>query len=201
MHMPAAQAHSSASLRSADSPISMHSHALLRLLGAVYRSTPSTTSWASTWASTWRGVPVRRGCGLPASSRLCPLCCQPALVPAASAAGQLLNLPHLQLSRLPAMARLAPGLYYFIISTRHPRHKPCCLPAGALSRMLERGARSVAMVFRALVFTFVPTLVELVAVCALLGASFHARVGGLVVATFGAYAAWTVALTRVRGRL
>ena len=117
------------------------------------------------------------------------------------AAGQLLNLPHLRLPRLPAMARLTPGLYYFIISTRHPRHKPCCLPAGALSRMLERGARSVAMVFRALVFTFVPTLVELVAVCALLGASFHARVGGLVVATYGAYAAWTVALTRVRGRL
>lgn len=33
--------------------------------------------------------------------------------------------------------------------------------AGALSRMLERGARSVAMIFRAIVFTFVPTVLEL----------------------------------------
>ena len=35
---------------------------------------------------------------------------------------------------------------------------------GTLSRTIERGTRSVAMVFRAVVFTFIPTLVELIAV-------------------------------------
>ena len=33
--------------------------------------------------------------------------------------------------------------------------------AGALSRMLERGARSIATIFRAIVFTFLPTTLEL----------------------------------------
>eukprot|EP00887_Chlorella_sp_A99_P002243 scaffold10.g2243.t1 len=66
---------------------------------------------------------------------------------------------------------------------------------GALSRMLERGTRSVAMIFRAVVFTFLPTAVELAAVCAVLARSFHPRVSLLVLATFAAYAAWTVALT------
>lgn len=33
--------------------------------------------------------------------------------------------------------------------------------AGSLSRMLERGTRSIAMIFRAIVFTFVPTALEL----------------------------------------
>ena len=32
---------------------------------------------------------------------------------------------------------------------------------GALSRILERGTRSVSMVFRAVVFTFLPTMVRL----------------------------------------
>ncbi|EFN53974.1 hypothetical protein CHLNCDRAFT_7051, partial [Chlorella variabilis] len=68
---------------------------------------------------------------------------------------------------------------------------------GALSRMLERGARSVAMIFRAIVFTFLPTAVELTAVCIILARAFHPRVSALVLATFAAYAGWTVALTRV----
>jgi hypothetical protein len=41
-------------------------------------------------------------------------------------------------------------------------HSSIHLPrAGALSRMLERGARSIAMIFRAIVFTFLPTALEL----------------------------------------
>jgi hypothetical protein len=63
--------------------------------------------------------------------------------------------------------------------------------------MLERGARSIAMIFRAVVFTLVPTALELVAVCWVLGRAFHPRVSGLVVATFAAYSAWTVGLTWV----
>ena len=66
---------------------------------------------------------------------------------------------------------------------------------GSLSRVLERGTRSVAMVFRAVVFTFFPTLVELVAVCALLWHAFSGAVVALVLATFGLYVAWTILLT------
>ena len=66
---------------------------------------------------------------------------------------------------------------------------------GALSRMLERGARSIAMVFRAVVFTLAPTAVELAAVCVLLSQSFRPSVSLLVLATFAAYSAWTVGMT------
>lgn len=68
---------------------------------------------------------------------------------------------------------------------------------GALSRMLERGARSIAMIFRAIVFTFVPTACELAAVCVILARAFHPRVSAVVLCTFAAYAAFTVVLTRV----
>ena len=54
------------------------------------------------------------------------------------------------------------------------------------------------MIFRALVFTFLPTALELVAVCVILARAFHPRVSALVVATFAAYATWTIAMTRVR---
>ncbi|KAK9836126.1 hypothetical protein WJX81_003499 [Elliptochloris bilobata] len=67
---------------------------------------------------------------------------------------------------------------------------------GALSRILERGTRSVAMVFRAVVFTFIPTAIELVLVCGLLARTFAPAVAALVVATFAAYVLWTAALTR-----
>jgi hypothetical protein len=38
----------------------------------------------------------------------------------------------------------------------------------------------------------------LLAVCVILARAFHPRVSALVLLTFAAYAAWTVALTRVR---
>ena len=56
------------------------------------------------------------------------------------------------------------------------------------------------MIFRALVFTFLPTALELVAVCVILARAFHPRVSALVVATFVAYATWTIVMTRVGGR-
>jgi ABC-type transport system involved in Fe-S cluster assembly fused permease/ATPase subunit len=71
---------------------------------------------------------------------------------------------------------------------------------GALARMLERGARSVSTIFRAVVFTLVPTALELVAVCVLLARAFHPRVSALVAGTFVAYTAWTLALTRAATR-
>jgi ABC-type transport system involved in Fe-S cluster assembly fused permease/ATPase subunit len=66
---------------------------------------------------------------------------------------------------------------------------------GSLSRVIDRGTRSVAMVFRATIFTFLPTAVELVAVCALLWRAFSGAVVGLVLVSFAAYVGWTVAMT------
>ena len=43
---------------------------------------------------------------------------------------------------------------------------------GALQRIIDRGTRSITMVFRAVVFTFLPTAVELTLVCALLWRAF-----------------------------
>jgi ABC-type transport system involved in Fe-S cluster assembly fused permease/ATPase subunit len=72
---------------------------------------------------------------------------------------------------------------------------------GAVARMLERGARSIGMIFRAVVFTLAPTALELVAVCALLAGSFRSHVSLLVLATFAAYTVWTVALTWAATRI
>lgn len=52
------------------------------------------------------------------------------------------------------------------------------------------------MVFRAVVFTFMPTAIELMLVCGLLARTFTPIVSSLVVGTFAAYVAWTAALTR-----
>jgi len=66
---------------------------------------------------------------------------------------------------------------------------------GSLSRTIERGTRSVGMIFRAVVFTFVPTIVELLVVCILLWRAFSPAVVLLVLATFTLYVAWSIALT------
>ena len=42
---------------------------------------------------------------------------------------------------------------------------------GALSKIIDRGTRSVSMMFRAVVFTFLPTFVEMILVCCLLARS------------------------------
>jgi ABC-type transport system involved in Fe-S cluster assembly fused permease/ATPase subunit len=68
---------------------------------------------------------------------------------------------------------------------------------GSLSRVIDRGTRSVAMVFRAVVFTFVPTALELVAVCFLLWRAFSGAIVALVLVAFTAYVAWTIALTQL----
>ena len=68
---------------------------------------------------------------------------------------------------------------------------------GRLSRVLERGARSISLLYRALIFTFLPTLVELCFVCSLLANAFSPAVAGLVGATFVFYVAWTLTLTQM----
>jgi len=68
---------------------------------------------------------------------------------------------------------------------------------GTLNRTIERGTRSVTMVFRAVVFTFLPTAVELILVSALLWHQFHPSLVLTVIATFAAYTAWTVSLAKL----
>ena len=53
----------------------------------------------------------------------------------------------------------------------------------------------MAMVFRAMVFTFIPTAIELVLVCGFLATTFTPLVSGLVVATFLAYVGFTASMT------
>jgi hypothetical protein len=61
------------------------------------------------------------------------------------------------------------------------------------------GTRSVQMLYRAVLFTFAPTALELVFVIAVLAARFSAVTAGLVAATFVLYVTWTLALTQVWG--
>lgn len=67
---------------------------------------------------------------------------------------------------------------------------------GRLSRILERGTRAVQMLYRALIFTLLPTFVNFLFVCSLLGSAFSPAVALCVGATFVAYVAWSVALTQ-----
>ena len=66
---------------------------------------------------------------------------------------------------------------------------------GALARMLERGSRSISMIFRAVMFTLIPTALELVAVCWLLARSFQWQVSAAVAVAFVVYFLWTVFMT------
>lgn len=59
------------------------------------------------------------------------------------------------------------------------------------------GTRSVGMMFRAVVFTFMPTAIELGLVCTLLARRFRPAVALLVLATFVAYVTWTTVMTQV----
>ena len=63
---------------------------------------------------------------------------------------------------------------------------------GKLSRIVDRGTRSVAMVFRALLFTFIPTIIELVLVCVLLWRTFSPLCCATVLCTFTMYVSFTM---------
>ncbi|KAF8062057.1 ATM1 [Scenedesmus sp. PABB004] len=67
---------------------------------------------------------------------------------------------------------------------------------GRLSRILERGTRSIQMLYRAVLFTFAPTAIELVFVVGLLATRFSPLVAGLVGGTFVLYVAWTLTMTQ-----
>lgn len=60
------------------------------------------------------------------------------------------------------------------------------------------GTRSIQMLYRAVLFTFAPTFVELVFVVGLLANRFSPMVAVLVGCTFALYVAWTLSMTQVR---
>lgn len=76
---------------------------------------------------------------------------------------------------------------------------------GAVTRVVDRGTRSVMTIFRAMVFSFFPSFFELILVCAVLFARFSATYVLVTLATFAAFTAWTLIvndrLGRVRSRL
>ena len=68
---------------------------------------------------------------------------------------------------------------------------------GALQRIIDRGTKSVSMVFRAVIFTFIPTFVELALVSAVLWKTFSWHVVAVLLSTFCCYVQWTMHMTGV----
>lgn len=56
----------------------------------------------------------------------------------------------------------------------------------------------MSMIFRAIAFTFVPTVVELALVSVIMARTFSPLVSALVVLTFAAYVLFSIGMTQVR---
>ena len=69
---------------------------------------------------------------------------------------------------------------------------------GGLSRVIERGTKSVEMLLTMAVFHILPTLLEMLLVCGILWALFDWRYAVAALVTVGGYAAYTVAVTEWR---
>ena len=69
---------------------------------------------------------------------------------------------------------------------------------GTLSRILDRGNRSISFTLNAMVFNIVPTTIEVGVVTGLMAYEFGAMHSGVVLGTIGAYTAFTVGITQWR---
>jgi len=69
---------------------------------------------------------------------------------------------------------------------------------GTLSRVLDRGNRSISFVLNAMVFNIVPTTLEVAVVTALMAHHFGPTHAAVVLSTIGAYTAYTVGITQWR---
>src|SRR5690606_38544035 len=69
---------------------------------------------------------------------------------------------------------------------------------GTVARDVERGAAGAGFLMNALLFTVLPTLVEIVAVVAILVIGYDAAYAWIVAGTFSAYAVFTVYFTEKR---
>lgn len=69
---------------------------------------------------------------------------------------------------------------------------------GAVSRVLDRGNRSISYVLSSMVFNVVPTILEIGLVAGILAAKCGAAYAGVTVGTLAAYVAYTVGITQWR---
>ena len=72
---------------------------------------------------------------------------------------------------------------------------------GALTRIVDRGTRSVMTIFRGLIFSFLPTIFELILVCAVMFRTFTPWYAMVTIATFAAYVWWTLYINDRLGQL
>lgn len=72
---------------------------------------------------------------------------------------------------------------------------------GALTRVVDRGTRSVLTIFRGLLFAFLPTLFELVLVCSVLFTTFSGWYVIITLCTFVAFLSYTFSINNRMGAL
>lgn len=80
----------------------------------------------------------------------------------------------------------------------------CCIrfaspsPAGALSRVIDRGTRGINFILSSMVFNVVPTLLEIMMVTGILTYKCGPSLTALTMATIGGYTAFTLSVTSWR---
>lgn len=72
---------------------------------------------------------------------------------------------------------------------------------GALSRVIDRGSRSIDFVLRAMAFRVVPTALEIGLVTAIMAQTYGLPFAGVTVGTLAAYTTFTVAVTQWRDEI
>lgn len=72
---------------------------------------------------------------------------------------------------------------------------------GALTRVVDRGTRSVIVLFRAILFSFFPSFFELLLVCAVLFSRFSRAYVAITLITFFAFTAWTLSINNEMSRM
>ena len=96
----------------------------------------------------------------------------------------------------PAVRRVARGVFQHIHNLDLKFHLE--RQTGALTRVLDRGSRSISFVMSALVFNVVPTTLELGIVCGILTHQIGVQYAMVTTGTIAAYIAWTLGITHWR---
>ncbi len=96
----------------------------------------------------------------------------------------------------PAVRRVARGVFRHLHALDMSFHLN--RQTGALTRVLDRGSRSISFVMSALVFNVVPTMLELGIVCGILTHQIGSEYALCCIGTIGAYIGWTLGITQWR---
>lgn len=72
---------------------------------------------------------------------------------------------------------------------------------GALTRVVDRGTRSVMTLFRAILFSFFPSFFELLLVCVVLFSRFSQAYVAITIITFLTFTAWTLTVNNEMSRM